>query len=570
MESIDLAKIIQPLRRWWWLIFLAGSIAGMSSFAYLERQPSRYESRTTLVIGSLIQNPNPSGNELFLTQQLAATYADFAQKGAVRQATMEALGMSWLPNYTTRADGQMLEIAVTDEDPVRVRAVASELAHQIIQQSPAGQAEVGRQEFVTQRLEKLEDDILATEDEIDRKESELANELSASRISRLQGELSVLENKLVSLQSTYAELIGTTQQGAVNAIHVLEAAGIPDQPLSKNYMQYVLVAVVFGMTLAAGAAYLSEFLDDTVKDAKDIQARFDIPTLGAVPKLPEGDKAPERKLIMVHESQQPAAEAYRTLRTNLQFAAVDSDLRLIQVTSPSPGEGKSVTAANLGAAIALSGKRVIILDGDLRRPTQHKLFGLINNVGLTSALLGHFDSLEQLLRTTPVPNLRVITSGPLPPNPAELVGSKKMRTLLTQLQEHADIVILDSPPVMVVSDTTIMASYAEGVLLAVRPGHTRIEDLRRSINALQQVEAHLLGVLLNQVPLKNSGYYYDFGYKYGYSYSFAPDKGRKAAGNRASSGRRSAAGVLLGRRSSQAEPAASDAVLATTQTDSAT
>ncbi len=568
MESIDLTNFIRPLRKWWWLIFLAGAIAGMSSFAYLERQPSRYESRSTLVVGSLIQNPNPSGNELFLTQQLAATYADFAQKGAVRQATMQALGMDWLPYYSTRADGQMLEISVIDDDPVRVQAVASELAHQIIQQSPAGQAEVGRQEFVTQRLQKLEEDILATEEEIERKESELANELSASRISRLEGELSVLENKLVALQSTYAELIGTTQQGAVNAIHVLEAAGIPDQPLSKNYLQYVLVAVVFGMTLAAGAAYLAEFLDDSIKDAKDIQTRFGIATLGAVPKLPGNDKAPEQKLIMVHDSLQPAAEAYRILRTNLQFASVDQDLRLLQVTSSSPGEGKSMTTANLAAAIALSGKRVILLDADLRRPVQHKLFGLSNNAGVTSALLGYFDSLEQLLRPTPVQNLRILTSGPLPPNPAELVGSKRMRSLLAQLQDHADIVVLDSPPVTVVSDTTIMASYMEGVLLVAKPGQTRADDLRRSISALEQVEAQLLGVLLNEVPLKNSGYYYDYGYKYGYSYATAAE--RKSQGKRAANAAGSADNSPFGRRAAQqSEPAPADSMLAATQTDTA-
>jgi non-specific protein-tyrosine kinase len=568
MESIDLAKIIRPLRKWWWLIFLAGAIAGMSSFAYLERQPSRYESRTTLVVGSLIQNPNPSGNELFLTQQLAAAYADFAQKGTVRQATMQALGMDWLPFYSTRADGQMLEISVIDDDPVRVQAVASELAHQIIQQSPAGQAEVGRQEFVTQRLQSLEEDILATEDEIDRKESELANELSASRISRLEGELSILENKLVSLQSTYAELIGTTQQGAVNAIHVLEAAGIPDQPLSKNYLQYVLVAVIFGMTLAAGAAYLAEFLDDSVKDAKDIQNHFGTVTLGAVPKLPGSDKAPEQRLIMIHDSLQPAAEAYRVLRTNLQFASVDRDLRLLQITSASPGEGKSMTAANLAAAIALSGKRVILLDADLRRPVQHKLFGLSNNAGVTSALLGYFDSLEQLLRPTPIQNLQVLTSGPLPPNPAELVGSKRMRSLLAQLQEHADMIVLDSPPITVVSDTTIMASYTEGVLLVVKLGHTRLDDLRRSIGALQQVEAHLLGVLLNEVPLKNSGYYYDYGYKYGYSYATAAE--RKSQGRRVANAEGSAGNSPFGRRSAQqSEPAPVDPILTATQTDTA-
>ena len=161
---------------------------------------------------------------------------------------------------------------------------------------------------------------------------------------------------------------------------------------------------------------------------------------------------------MIDNEQAPSSEAYRILRTNLQFASVDTNLKLLMVTSPSPREGKSVTTANLSAALAHAGKRVILVDGDLHRPRQHQLFQLINNVGLTTALLHTELDFDILLRETSVPNLRVLTSGPLPPNPAELLGSTRMAEVLDLLQERADIVIIDSPPVTVVADTAVLST----------------------------------------------------------------------------------------------------------------
>ncbi len=285
MDSIDLRNLIQPLFRWWWLLLLATVLAGISSFTYVSQQPLIYQSRTTLMVGSVFQDPNPDGNRIYLSQQLAATYADYAQRATIRQATMDALGMNWLPEYSARVSGQLLEVTVVDTDARRAQQVAQELARQLVLQSPSGQGQLGRQAFVEQRLQKMEGDISETELEIDRKKEELASELSASKIRLLQSEIEILETKVSTLQSTYAELLTTTQRGAANAIQIFEVADFPERPNSNGYLTQVFVAMIFGLVLAAGGVYLIEFLDNTIKTSKQVQQLVGLSTLGAIPIL---------------------------------------------------------------------------------------------------------------------------------------------------------------------------------------------------------------------------------------------------------------------------------------------
>ncbi|MGC8782597.1 MAG: CpsD/CapB family tyrosine-protein kinase, partial [Anaerolineae bacterium] len=216
-----------------------------------------------------------------------------------------------------------------------------------------------------------------------------------------------------------------------------------------------------------------------------------------------------------------------------------------------PTEGKSLTAANLGVALAQAGRRVVVVDADLHRPRQHRLFGLRNNVGLTSALLEPRPGLEGLLQDGPTPGLRVLTSGPLPPNPAELLGSARMKELLAELAAGADIVLLDSPPATALADATILSTQCDGVLLVLDCGMTRREVARRALEALRRVNARVVGALLNRMPLRGGGsyYYYYYYYYYGHYYS---DDGRDGAGG---AGRLAGLRRRLGRHR---EPAAAE------------
>jgi succinoglycan biosynthesis transport protein ExoP len=271
--------------------------------------------------------------------------------------------------------------------------------------------------------------------------------------------------------------------------------------------------VVIGVVLACGAAYLLEYMDDTLKDPDDVQANLGLTTLGAVPRMSVGGE----QLVALADSRSAATEAYRVLRTNLQFAAVGMPLHTLLITSASPSEGKSLTAANLSIALAQAGKRVIAVDADLHRPRLHQYFDLPNGAGVTTALLQEQPSLDGLLQPHFIPNLRVLTSGPLPPNAAELLGSARMRDLMTLLKEEADVVVLDSPPAGSLSDAAVLSAQTDGVLLVVDAGITRRDLALRTVEALRRVNAHVVGVLLNRVRTRGSvSYYYsDHGRKNG-------------------------------------------------------
>jgi capsular exopolysaccharide synthesis family protein len=214
-------------------------------------------------------------------------------------------------------------------------------------------------------------------------------------------------------------------------------------------------------------------------------------------------------LVTLNEPMAPASEAYRNLRMNLQFAALDKKLRTLLVTSPGPGEGKSTTLANLAVTMAQLEQRVLMVDADLRRPCLHQLFGLTNDVGLTTMMLA-----DQALEVPPLQNstltgLQLMASGPLPPRPSDLLGSKRMETVIERLLAQADILLFDAPPIMAVTDAVILATKVDGVLLVVSAGETKREHVQQALERLNKVNAHILGTVLNNVALDASmrGYY---------------------------------------------------------------
>lgn len=213
-------------------------------------------------------------------------------------------------------------------------------------------------------------------------------------------------------------------------------------------------------------------------------------------------------LITVSNPRSPVAEAFRTLRTNLEFSNLDKSLRTILVTSASPEEGKSTTLANLAVTIAQSGKRVILVDADLRRPTQHQIFGLKSTPGLTDMVRDDALLANPPTQDTGVPNLRVLTSGQQPPNPAEILGSKRLSEILAALLENADMVLFDAPPILAVTDAAVLASRVDAVLLVVSAGKTKRENARKAQTQLEKINARVIGAVLNNAQPERGGQYY--------------------------------------------------------------
>jgi non-specific protein-tyrosine kinase len=511
---VELNELIGPLRKWWWLLILSTAVAVLTTYLVLAQQPPSYEAQATLMIGHLVNSTNPNSNDIALSQQLANSYADIAMRRPVRTATMASLGLDWLPGYSVRSkpDTNLLEITVYDVDPQRARAVANELAQQLILQTPTnGNTEASkRRAFLHSQLDELEAKIKDSEDELNKAQEALANQLSAREIADTQSQIAALQTKLATLQGNYAVLLSNTDQGAINTLTLIEPADLPEGPVSSGNRRTIMLVAAVGFLLSAGAAYLLSYLDDTIKSPGDVKRALGMSTLGAVPVMEKAGS----ELVMLPGHHSTASEAYRMLRTNLQFAAVEQPLRRLLVTSPAPTEGKSLSAANLAMAMAQAGQRVIIVDTDLHRPRLHRLFGLANNAGLTTALLEDKPVIEPLLQATDQAGLWVLTSGAIPPNPTEMLASARMRELLSELSGIADTIILDSPPAVILADAAVLATQCDGVLLVVDAGGTRRDMALRAVEALRSVNARILGVLLNRVAVRG-GYYYYYGKSYG-------------------------------------------------------
>ena len=525
---MELTKYIFPLRKWWWLVAASTLIAASFSSLSTLRQPTIYQARTTLMIGTTITNPNPSSSELFLGQQLATAYADLANREIVRNATKNTLELDQLPEYFARAlpNTQLIEITVNDTRPERAQIVANELAAQLMLLSPinAQSEERGRQEFVHERLNSLEAQIKETEAEIEKLQGELANTFSAQQINDKQSQISSLQSKLSSMENNYGLLLSNTQQGAINTLTIIESAELPTNPIGSMKGLTILLAAAVGFVLAACEAYLLEYLDDTLKSSDDVARMFSAPIIGHIFEQGDG-KNEESRLHDADDLRHPIAEAFRALRTNIEIPQGDRPLKTILVTSADIGDGKTSVAANLALSIAQREKNVVLLDVDLRRPNIHEFFELPNDRGLVDLISGRA-AIGDVLRNKTDRKVGLITSGEPPTNPTELLSSRKMDQLLSTLQETADVVIIDGPP-FIVADAMVMASKVDGVLLVVRPGHTRRNLARGAADQLKLAGARVVGVVLNRIPLRGADYYAGKSYAYGY---YASDYGERREG----------------------------------------
>lgn len=308
----------------------------------------------------------------------------------------------------------------------------------------------------------------------------------------------------------------TPENGATPDARVVveQRASIATHPVIPKTAQNVLGGFAIGLFLGVGVAVLRDLLDNTVKTREDVESVTGVGLVGSVPL----DKNRRQQPAIAFESDNsPVAEAFRKLRTNLKFLAVDNPPRVIVFTSSLPHEGKSTTAINTALALAEAEHNVVLIDGDMRRPTLAKYLDLVGAVGFSTVLSGGA-TLSEALQKTRFPGLTVLTSGAVPPNPSELLGSQSARKLLHELREEFDYVIVDSTPLLAVTDAAILAASADGVLLMARFGETKHEQLAHAVGSLESVGASVLGSVLTMVPMRGRD-----SYAYNYHY-YGPDK----------------------------------------------
>lgn len=486
-------------------ILLGGGIAIGASSA----QPRTYEAKTTLIVGQSLSGV-ANFDQLLVSQRLSATYAAVATTRPILAAVIEKLRLPTTPEQllkrvraVAQLDSTLVSVSAQDTDPAQAAAIANAMAEELIAAAPAIQGrEAEFQAAIDAELRSTLAQIETTQEQ--------ARVLSAvpDRTPAQEAQLSSLESRLASLRSTYATLLSFSSSGASSMLSVIEPAVPPTDAVSPRVLLNTLLGAMLGLLIAVAIAAAATYFGDVMKDADDVREVSGLSTLGTVGKQ-RGDQKTEElyRLAALLYPRSGTAEAYRTLRANVEFAAVDRPLGTLLVTSSVPREGKTVTAANLAVVFAQAGHDVIVVDADLRRPGLDQIFALDNKRGLTSLLRDESIRIESVIQPTEQEHLRVLTTGPIPPNPAELLGSQRMRHLLERLSAAADLVIFDTPPLLAVADAAVLSTMMDGTLLVIDAQRSRRRLVRLGCLALARAGANVLGVALNRVPSKDEAQY---------------------------------------------------------------
>ncbi|MDX1415153.1 MAG: polysaccharide biosynthesis tyrosine autokinase [Candidatus Promineifilaceae bacterium] len=513
------------IRRWWWLILLATVSAGVITYWISSQQPVNYEARTRLIIGPGIEGLKPDEKDFQTGGRLMQTYAELATTRTVLQTVIDNLGLDLTADDVERlltvrptTETQFLTIVVEDSDQRRATDIANALAEELVRLSPTGDNDSGAavvREQMREQTSQIEENIANIQAGIEQLEIELENTEEIERQRVISDQIALERERLSSAHATLALLYDSLQQAITNQVQIVEAA-IQAEPQPSQTELSVLMGAIAGLIIGVVIALTFEFIDDfTVRTSEHIENLTHLPTLAGI-----GEIKGEDKLVSITDPRSATAEAYRALRTSIQFSSVDTPSRSILVTSSIPGEGRSTTAANLAIVMAQAGHDVLLVDADLRRPSQQHLFNVPSSLGLTSLLL-EFDAtreeqetetlIDDLVQVTRVEGLQLLASGPIPPNPSELLGSTKMKTLMSKLVERYDFVILDSPAVLLATDAAVLSVHTDSTLLVAWAGKSRKVNLQEAAEQLREVNANLMGCVLNGISVKDvrARYYHD-------------------------------------------------------------
>ncbi len=502
-SEIDLRTILQTLYRWWWVIILVGGLSAVAAFVISTHMTPTYESSTLLIVGGSIDSSTPTSGELQTSEKLATTYAELAETDSVLNAAMGELGLQEKPRVvcSVLSGTQLLQITVSDSDPVRAANIANALAEQLILQAPNGLSEesLAYQGFVKEQLANLEQEI-----------GDLSEDIALADKDGDTDAVTLLENQLREYRNTYSSLLGYLADTSTNSLRIFESASAPDEPIKPDVKQNTILAALIGVMLAAGIIYLIDYFDDTIKTDQEIEQAFHVPALGHITEIKPVEGTSE--LVDCDNLLSRQAEEYRMLNMSLKYSLPADELtRSFLFTSTNASEGKSLTTANLGCVAALAGQRVIIVDADMRKPRQNSLFSISASLGLSSYLVGEAQTLSEVICHTPADKLDLLPCGTIPPNPAELLISARMTSLLEELKAAYDLVLIDTPPVLAAADVAAIANHVDGAILVVQAGKTQFGAFSQALEILKRAEGKLLGVVMNRLPVKHSryaGYYY--------------------------------------------------------------
>jgi capsular exopolysaccharide synthesis family protein len=538
---MELIQYLRLFKRWLWLILLAAFIAGGIAFIIASSDPPIYRSEVTMSIGSALDNPNPDYLSMQTGINLTKTYVEIVTTYNVLQSTADALNLSISPDALRSListeqveDTSLFRIRVTYTDPVLAADIANTLAEQLILSSPTNltREQLEQINFVQAQIDALNDQLRESRRQLEQIDNELSVTEDEAITRDLRDQRNALLQQINEASATVAYFSDTVSglRQRSNSLEIVESARIPSSPSGTSTLNRTLLGVLVGATLAIGTILFVEYLDDTVRTTEEAAQTLALPVLGAIFRFGKKTDGYQERLVTKLPSMSPVAEGYRTVRTNLLFSTntQDEQTPLYVVTSAGPSEGKSITTANVAATMALAGLNVLLIDADLRRPKVHDIFGLDNSVGLTTMLFADPEKLlfeqgkipeelKECIQTTSVPRLRAITSGFIPSNPTEILGSTLMQKWIDVFRrsEDIDIVMIDTPPSLVVADTAVLAATTDAeVVIVLDYARTRRGAALKVKEKFVQLNVKVKGVILNRVNPREESYEYGYGYYY--------------------------------------------------------
>jgi polysaccharide biosynthesis transport protein len=508
-RELELRDYLSVLRRRKGVIALTTLAVVGAAVVISFLQTPVYEAKTAVLVrprtSEQILTPNADRTQAAADAQRAIdTEIEVLQSRTVEDAVRQKLHR--VPHISVTTAGQTDVIRVSARDTNRGRV--------------ARDADTYARTYLDVRRKQAVDDFLGAGQEVQNKISDLQRQIDAlptalASSANVNAQRQSLEQQQAYYRQQLDQLQVAAQISQSGGGQIVSRATAPGSPVEPNTIRNGMIALALGLVLGVALAFLREYLDDSIRTKEDLErATGGLPVVGLIPAVASWKNHKNPYLVTVAMPASPVAEAYRTLRTSVQFLGLDRPLQSLVVTSPTKAEGKTTTLANLAVSLAQAGQRVILLDCDLRRPRIHEFFGLSNEVGFTSVLLGT-DPLAQTLQPVDgYPLLAVLASGPPPPDPSELLSSQRTKEVVEALRSRCDLLLLDSPPVLPVTDPLVLSGLVDAALLVVSTDQTNKRALHRAVELLTQVNAPLMGTVLNEVGPERA---YAYGYA-GYAY----------------------------------------------------
>lgn len=508
-NSSSIIRYVRLIWRWAWLILLAGIIAGLAAYFGQSLITPTYETSIQLFVSVPARPSYLSDTSMFSSTYITSTYAQMITDYPVLKEVVDELNLNMSIEDLRESISisevqrtQLIDITVKGTDPNLIVNIANTIGDVFSQRITGLQS--ARYAASKQALSEQVTEMGVL---IENTTAELTQVTDLNQRPQIEARLAQYKQLYADLVASFEEVRMAEAETTTNVL--VSDPAIYVEEVGPSPLILIILGVISGAMLAIGAVIIIDLLDDSITDPVQIQQKFNIPVLGSITKY----KIQKGKVVTQYEPRSPTTDSYRKLRTNLLYASADKTLKRIIVTSPTPGEGKTTVISNLGVVMAQVGKKVALIDADFRIPALHSNFGLENNHGLSQLFDGNLDNLSEYTQTSGVQGLTIITSGPLPFDPTELLASDEMIEILDRLNNDHQLVLIDTPPVLNVSESSALAAQVDGVVLVVKAGSTKFNLLQQTIDQLRGVRAEIIGIVMNQVSSKSYQNRYDYKYR---------------------------------------------------------